>query len=286
MENKTKNIIRIVSIILLTLLVVATVIILTEKPTFADSGFSASYSGGGSYSSSSSSSYSSSHGSSSSDPEDALIGLIIFVVIMVLSIVCGRTQNNKSNTQVTARSLTNEEINKYIPNFDRQKFLNEAFDIYKQVQIAWMNFDLDNVKDIITDEMYNMYESQLATLQVKGEKNIMENMNIKSSIITNITNQNDMVTITVVSQITQNDYIINEATGKVLRGNKNVPMHMTYELKYRMSIDENAKLETCPNCGAKLENMNGATTCEYCNSKVVADNTKWVLTEKKVLMQR
>ena len=46
------------------------------------------------------------------------------------------------------------------------------------------------------------------------------------------------------------------------------------------------KLVTCPNCGAKLENMNGATTCEYCNSKVVADNTKWVLTEKKVLMQR
>ena len=40
----------------------------------------------------------------------------------------------------------------------------------------------------------------------------------------------------------------------------------------------------CPNCGAKVE-MNSTGTCEYCGSKLVSENTKWVLTEKKVIEQ-
>ena len=31
--------------------------------------------------------------------------------------------------------------------------------------------------------------------------------------------------------------------------------------------------------------MNSSGTCEYCGSKLVSENTKWVLTEKKTMRQ-
>ena len=55
-------------------------------------------------------------------------------------------------------------------------------------------------------------------------------------------------------------------------------------MKFRKALDESAKLENCPNCGAPLD-INSAGICKYCNAKIVSENTKWVLTEKKALNQ-
>ena len=55
-------------------------------------------------------------------------------------------------------------------------------------------------------------------------------------------------------------------------------------MSFRKTLNENNKIDHCPNCGAEVE-MNSSGTCEYCGSKLVSENTKWVLTEKKVINQ-
>lgn len=147
-----------------------------------------------------------------------------------------------------------------------------------------MNFKLDDVKNVITDEMYNMYESQLDIMQTKGEQNIMKDFKEKGAFVRDVVVQNNDITITAVYIVEFYDYIANAKTGKVLTGTNRRKLRVTYEMKFRKSLtaDKDTK---CPNCGAKIEYANGSAVCKYCGSKLVYDNSDWVLTNKKTVYQ-
>lgn len=258
--------------------------------SLVDSGFGSSYdSGGSSYSGGSYDSGSSSWDYDSdydSDGGDSLIGLIIAIIIIIIIAICTRDKKTKVVTKsdnVNDENIANK-VKQYIPNFNKQEFLNNGYKIYKDVQNAWMNFKLDDVKDVITDEIYNMYDSQLSTLEVKGEKNIMKDFKLVKSYLKDVNVQNETITITTGYIIEMYDYIIEESTGKVLRGSSTNKLRIVYEMKFRQTLNSNEKVDHCPNCGAKIE-MNSSGTCEYCGSKLVSENTKWVLTEKKTMRQ-
>ena len=258
--------------------------------SLADSGFGSSYdSGGSSYSGGSYDSGSSSWDYDSdydSDGGDSLIGFIIAIIIIIIIAICTRDKKTKVVTKsdnVNDENIANK-VKQYIPNFNKQEFLNNGYKIYKDVQNAWMNFKLDDVKDVITDEIYNMYDSQLSTLAVKGEKNIMKDFKLVKSYLKDVNVQNETITITTGYVIEMYDYIIEESTGKVLRGSSTNKLRIVYEMKFRQTLNSNGKVDHCPNCGAKIE-MNSSGTCEYCGSKLVSENTKWVLTEKKTMRQ-
>ena len=147
-----------------------------------------------------------------------------------------------------------------------------------------MDFKLEDIKDKVTDEIYTMYESQLATLEVKGEQNIMKNIQLKQSCLKDVTNQNGTITIKTNYVIEMYDYIADVNTKKLIRGEDKKKIRILYEMSFRKTLNEDEKITHYPNCGAKVE-MNSTGTCEYCGSKLVSENTKWVLTEKKVIEQ-
>lgn len=290
---------RIVIIFILTASVTFVFAMTNKKPTFADSGFGTSYSGGGSSSSGGSysggSSYSSrsyrSGGSSYSSgssgeysSSELFFSLIIAGAFIVFMIYRTAKENKIPDYTPTDDSKVEALIKHYIPTFDKAQFLQDGFKIYKDVQDAWMNFKLDDVKDVITDELYNMYESQLATLEVKGEQNIMKDFVLKKSFLRDVSVQNDTITINTRYIIEFYDYIIEQSTGKVVRGTSNKKVRVSYDMKFRQSLDGSKKVTKCPNCGAEIE-MNTSGVCEYCHTKLVTENTKWVLTEKQTIEQ-
>lgn len=287
-------------IIIISILIIALIPnIIYRHVALADSGFGTSYDSGGSdYSSSDYSSYEwdydddyngDSGGSSSifSPMMSFIIMAIIIISIALFSSMLSKLEE-KTEKETTSCNINDEDvenkIKEYIPNFNKQEFLQQGYNIYVNIQNAWMNFKLEDVKDAITDELYNMYESQLATLEVKGEQNIMKDITLRRSYLRSVVKQNDNITIEAGYVIEMYDYIVDHQSGKLVRGESNRKMRVTYSMKFRKTLDENAKVEHCPNCGAKIE-MNSSGTCEYCGSKIVADNTKWVLTEKKALNQ-
>ena len=159
------------------------------------------------------------------------------------------------------------EIKKYIPSFDANKFLLNGYGIFVRIEEAWMNFDLEKVRDCITDEMFNMYESQLTSMEMNGEQNIMKDFRLLNSAITQASKQNNMLQVKARYTVEFYDYIINRNTKAVVRGNSNRKIRMVYEFTFIKDI-ENKKLDKCPNCGAEI-NINSAGICEYCNSKLV-----------------
>lgn len=297
--EKRKNIIKKILITLGILCsVILTFTVIYERPTFADSGHSVSHSSSHSSHSSSHSSSSSRRSSSSSsrssssrsssssgNPFAAMISVIIMIAIIVIwTIIANKKQLHKIVINKNNEDEIENKIKKSIPNFNKQEFLKQGYSIYYDIQMAWMDFKLEDIKDKVTDEIYTMYESQLATLEVKGEQNIMKDIQLKQSCLKDVTNQNGTITIKTNYVIEMYDYIADVNTKKLIRGENKKKIRILYEMSFRKTLNENEKITHCPNCGAKVE-MNSTGTCEYCGSKLVSENTKWVLTEKKVIEQ-
>ena len=276
--------------------------VINKNIVFADSGYdfsydsgSSSYSGGSSYSGRSSysgSSYSSS--SYDSDGSSGGLGSFVLTVIIVIAIIIYYSVKGKGNSSNAPQPSTIVNVNddsvvnkikELIPDFNKEEFIKEGYQIYLDVQDAWSNFKLDSVRDKISDEMFNMYQSQLSTMEVKGEQNIMRDFTKKNAYLKNVVKQNDNITITATYVIDFYDYIVEKSTGKVLRGSANMKMRVTYDMKFRKTLDASKVVDHCPNCGAKIEKMNGAGVCEYCGSKIVSENAKWILTDKKNIGQ-
>lgn len=262
--------------IIITVLILASLCItLNENKSNADAGYHSSYSGG----SSSSSSSSRRSRSSSSSGESSPIVLIIWLIIIIILVTNSKNKgvNVKTNKLFNNINAINK-IKEILPDFNETQFLQQGYKIFLDIEDAWMNFNLEKVRNSITDEMFNMYESQLSSMEIKGEQNIMNGFVLRDYAITDAIKQNDNIEVKTKYVIEFYDYIIDKATGKVLRGNKLRKIRMYYEFTFVMS-DKQEKVDKCPNCGAPV-NVNSAGVCDYCNSKIVADNTSWVMSKK------
>lgn len=291
-----KSLKSIFKIVITVMIIFISTFILYQDKSHADAGYHSSYSGGSSSSSSSSSSYSGSYGGSSrrsssrsSSIASTIMTITIIVIIIVINLIKNsinnkRTINNANRINVTNNEQAISEIKKHLSGFDVNKFLSSGYNIYMRIEEAWMNFKLENVRDIITDELFNMYESQLTSMEMKGEQNIMEDFKLLNSAITNASLQNDMLQVTTRYVIEFYDYIIKKDTKQVVRGNSNRKMRMVYEMTFIKKLDK-TKLNKCPNCGAPID-INSVGICEYCNSKIVDDNTEWVMSKKISLYQQ
>jgi predicted lipid-binding transport protein (Tim44 family) len=291
---------RILKKSLIILMLLASIFIIAlESKTHADAGYHSSYGGGSSSSShsSSSSSHSSSSRSSSSYSSSSGsysggsggIGATLFAVFIVAFIIIIVLASSKRGTstyvpplnKATPNQAAIDKLKQLIPGFDEKQFLDEGYKIFLDVEDAWMNFELDKVRGVLTDELLNMYESQLSSMEVKGEQNIMSDFVLKDCAITNCKNENDNIEVTTKYTIEFYDYIIDKASGKVLRGTKTRKLRMYYDFTFIKSVknaDEN-KVDVCPNCGAEVK-VNAAGVCEYCGTKIIGETTSWVMSKK------
>lgn len=286
--NKLKKV-TIYLILFLTLVVGANTIKITKVD--ADSGFDSSYDSGGSSWGGSSSSWDSSSRWDSSDSSSGsgkpasltslMIVVVLFIVVFVIENEISKRKTEKKQI-IKSKDMDLDLISKIDPNLNLYEFKNEAFNIYKDVQEAWMNLDDGKIRTLTTDELYNMYSMQLDTLRVKNEKNIMKEINLVTASLTNLKIENNIETATVIMTVNCYDYIV-DSQNKVVRGNDKNKIEITYELTYIKSVGE--KVNKCPNCGAEINDDN-STTCEYCRAIITRNTSKWVLSKKQSLNQR
>ena len=271
----------------------------------ADSGFDGSYDSGSSGSSGSSSSSSSDFSSSGSlsgrgtpisDEDVPYIFLALFIGSISGFFIAKKLGNlidklsetavwvwpsEKPDPLANVPLYNKEELVKVLPDFVETEFLDKAYKIYKDVQIAWMNADMDAMKSLVTDAMYNMYSAQIQTLLLKQEKNIMKDFLFLSSYIDGMSIDEESVSLYVNMKLECFDYIVNK-NGKTIRGNDNKKVRYNYLIVFTRSILKNEN--KCPNCGAKLKNST-ASKCSYCHLDIINKNHDWVMAKKMVISQ-
>lgn len=286
--------IKIIIILLVTL-----VSVFGNKIVEADSGWDSSYDSSSSWDSDTSWDSSSSWSGDSSwsgttyyggDLEEGGMPLALFIVLIIIFIyvILKRTSgkinisNIDESTVTISTGLSSDEIKEIDPSLDKESLKKQVFDIYKDVQIAWMNFDDNKLRTNLTDEIYNMYSSQLKTLKLKNQKNIMEDITLNQVEITDISIDNGIEQIEAQLIVTQYDYVVDK-TNKVVRGTDQYKNKVHYKITLVRHM-ENNKLDKCPNCGAPIDIVSGGT-CPYCNTTIINQSNEFIMSKKECLNQ-
>lgn len=210
----------------------------------------------------------------------------IFVISLILFFLFKKIKkylefnNYVNNLYSYPRKNTTDSIKKY--SIDEKEVLNDAYNIYVRIQEAWMNDCIESVSDILSDEMLNQYETQLTTMRVKHEQNVMNSFKFKGGYICSFSENDDSYKISVILKVKCKDYLINKNTKKVLRGKKYKKNYYVYKLVFLKSFNG---LKTCPNCGAELQS-GGGVYCPYCSSKIIVNNGNMIMIDKKMMRQR
>lgn len=162
--------------------------------------------------------------------------LIVYVFILIIYIIPFIIISKKIIKKKTQRYIAEaKEIDK---DFSEDKFSEEAFSIYNKVQLAWMNFKLDEVKNLLSEDMYNQYQKQLEELKEKNQKNIMDQIEYKSNKIVDINIIDGIETIKCHMDVTCHDYIIDDKE-KVIKGKKDAKYNYVYELDFMKNLSDN-----------------------------------------------
>lgn len=236
---------------------------------------------------SSSSDWSSSSGSYSSGSLDPFTVIVILIFIAIIFAVTNKSNSGSNRLMVPGTSLGKinpydiDKLKKFLPDFDEEKFKEKAYELYKEIQVAWMDFDKDSIRKCVTDELYNTYSAQLSTLKVKNQKNIMKDFQLLDSKIVGMETKEKLVSLTIKMKIECYDYVVDKE-GKTLRGNDKQKVIYEYAMTFNRGVSD--KPNKCPNCNAPLDNVN-SSKCPYCDSNIINESYDWVLAKKQVLSQ-
>ena len=290
-----------------------------------DSGFDSSWdSGGGSSSSGShSSGSSSSWGSSSSkndrydrsssssssshkggpvSKESILMVLAFYAILVVIIVFCiyviPKIRSNKNKNvqryvppakpQIYSNSVITDEEAKVLEEFGytEDKLLEEAYKVYVNIQEAWASNNIDTAKDCLSNELYNQYKSQLSTLIMKKQRNVMSDFSYVKGIINKVRKiDSEGVFITTTINVNCKDYLLNEESNTVERGDKEHLWDYVYELIFELHKDDNI-INNCPNCNSKLNGDGATVKCEYCGADIVRKAPRLVMLDKKMTYQK
>lgn len=218
-----------------------------------DSGFDTSYDGG---------SYSGDGGDGSSIIYliylfiEYPLPTIMFVLFIVIYTILQHNKNHYFDN-----NLNYQFIEQKYKGMKNKEILLSAYQIFYEVQMAWMNFDYNRLKELLSDELYNMYYNELETLKLKGHKNIMEGFKVKQIFLIETKEKNGVIEHSVNLKVAFFDYIV-DSGGIVVRGNKGTYHVMDYILTFASA---SKKLDCCPNCSAPLPEN---SICDYCGSHV------------------
>lgn len=131
-------------------------------------------------------------------------------------------------------------------NYD--EMIDLARDVFVKMQNAWMERNMDLVKDIVTERLYQEYQKELNWQKVKHEQNIIEDIEIKRTEIIGIEDHegknNDMFTVYIKGKMV--DYTVSDKTGRIYE-NKAKSKTVFVDLYYFLRRDDKWLLDKIDN---------------------------------------
>lgn len=222
-----------------------------------------------------------------------LPGIIIFIIIVAISMYVKSKQKN--NWQMPKQQFqtqnyaykSEEEVEKEVKAvdelFNKEEFLSWSRDLFVKLQEAWTARDWSTIRVFETNELFEQHHKQLQDYIDRKQINKMERICVKSATLSDFRQTGDKDVLTVILKSRMVDYIIDEETGKVLKGDKVTDRHSTYKLEFIRKTGVKTKpgsnqinTTNCPNCGAPTQ-ITSSGKCEYCGSVITTGEHSWAL---------
>jgi predicted lipid-binding transport protein (Tim44 family) len=116
-----------------------------------------------------------------------------------------------------------EHIRAMDPEFDPSRLLSVAGDLFVRLQVGWSGGDLAAVRAHLTDEMAVALEGDLARLRERGRRNRVEQATVESIALTEAWQEYGRDLVTLEIRAAAIDYVVDEATGRVVEGSPTAP---------------------------------------------------------------
>lgn len=177
------------------------------------------------------------------------------------------------------------------PTFSEKEFNEKLSNLYVRFQNAWQDKNLDDIRPYLTDAFFAQADRQLDAYRRNHQTNRIERISVLDVRLRGWKQEsgNDVIIAELLTRIV--DYVVDDNTGNVIRGNANAEKFMTYEwIIQRTSGKISAEstgvtTRTCPHCGAPV-NINHSAKCEYCDAILTSDTFDWAISNIKGISQR
>ena len=229
--------------------------------------------------------------------QSPVLGLIaVIVIIIAFRIMKKRSKDtnyiNKNVNQQADSEVTMDlspmvagQIQAIDPDFSSDKFIGFAREVFMKIQEAWTTKDWKPIRPFESEALFNQHKQQLDEYIRLGKTNVVEKIGIKHCSLHSFSQDGDKEVLTVWLNAVMRDYVIEDATKKVLESDPNRDWYM----KYVMVFNRKAGLKTqpgkkgnsitnCPNCGAPTE-VTSSGQCTYCGTVITNGEHDWVLTD-------
>lgn len=218
-----------------------------------------------------------------------VIAVAIVVIVVILSKNKASTSGSNSSAPVQRQAVPDrtrsivELITKNDPAFSQDKFIGWAKEVFITLQMAWSERDFSKVRPFEKEELYRQHVMQIQEYINLGRINVLSRINVNRAYFTEYKVDNQYEYLTMYLEARMGDYIKDEKTGAVIKGDPNVEYEMRYLLTFIRktgvltdSAKSNNSTVACPHCGAPTQ-ITSAGQCEYCGFIVTTGEYDWVL---------
>ncbi|MFK7049679.1 hypothetical protein V3Q77_07230 [Flavobacterium davisii] len=215
--------------------------------------------------------------SSSTSGETISIKYIVLIVILILIYQWYKMEQKKKllhNTQNISDEFT-------FPEGLTESKVRTAF---LEMQKAWQNQNLSNVRKWMSDGLYQKLSVQIKMMQKLAQHNEISNLNILEIKVKNIYTYNDfqIVDIKIAFKLDDLFYSDKYKTMREFYEDDYAVEYYTF-IKKGNTVQDNSNLYSntnCPNCGTEITTILGEISrCNSCNTLTNNPTYDWILCE-------
>ncbi|MBQ3710101.1 MAG: Tim44 domain-containing protein [Bacteroidales bacterium] len=226
--------------------------------------------------------------------------IIVIPVCIVYFIIKSKKKKNGENANVINQRVQQQvrsestfdnsamvaaQLQAIDPAFSSDKFIGFAREVFMTIQAAWTAKDWKPIRPFESEALFNQHKQQLDEYIRLGKTNVVEKIAIQHCSLHSFQQDGDKEVLTVWLNAVMRDYVIDDATKKVLESDPNRDWYMHYEMVFNRKAGVKTNpgqrgnaVTNCPNCGAPTE-ITSSGQCPYCGSVVTNGEHDWVLTD-------
>ncbi len=217
--------------------------------------------------------------------------VIIAAVIIAIALYSNKKVKKSRNTVAQGVNIAvpdnTEEIVKAITendkNYSNDKFIGWVKEVFITLQTAWSKRDFEMCRPFEKEELFRQHVTQIQGYKDRGWINKLDRINVNQAYLYKYIRDAEYEYLTVYIQSRMSDYIIDENTGNVIKGDPNAEYHLRYLYTFIRKTGvltdpakSNNSVVACPHCGAPTQ-ITSAGKCEYCGFIVTTGEYDWVL---------
>ena len=175
-----------------------------------------------------------------------------------------------------------DRIKQTDPEFNESEFISWVESLFIKLQNAWTDRDVSVIKCYENRELYEKHSAQIQVYIQNKQINKLERARVNSVEFLNFWQGDDKEIISVMVNSTMIDYVIDENTKELIKGNREEYKTNNYKLlfvrKAGIKTTQEFSLNTtiCPNCGEYAEIVPSGK-CQYCGKDLEATEYNWTL---------